>query len=113
MTTRPVRFGGTAQLGTSAGAVDTVPSNTTARIYRRLTFANTSGSTRIVTVWLVPSGAAAATENKIVPGKALLPGETWSCPDIEGQVLSAGGTVQAAADAAGAISVVGSATEVV
>lgn len=69
----------------------------TVRIIRKATFTNNSGSTQTVDLYIDPSGSL---ESRIVNTKVLIDKETWSCPDIEGHVLSAAGTIDVTASAA-------------
>jgi inner membrane protein involved in colicin E2 resistance len=70
----------------------------TIRILRKATFTNNSGSTRTVDLYIDSNGTR---EVHLVPAKALVDKEVWSCPDFEGHVLSQNGTVDVNADAAG------------
>lgn len=70
----------------------------TTRIIRKATFTNTSGATVTIDVYVDPDGA---TETQIVDTKVLIDQETWSCPDLEGHVIGASGTVDITASAAG------------
>lgn len=49
------------------------------------------------TLHWVPSGGAAATANKIVPARPILPGESWIVFPIIGQTLAVGDFIQALA----------------
>jgi hypothetical protein len=70
----------------------TVPTSTTTRI-TKATFCNDHTAVVTVTINLVPSGGSAAYGNRITKTKNLSPGETWSCPDVEGHHLEAGGFI--------------------
>lgn len=97
MTTTPVSFGGVA-LATTATTVGTVPSRQK-WIIQKLAHFNSGSNASLVSVWLVPNGGTASDANKVARS-TLMPGETWSCPDIERLTLDGGGTIQAAADPA-------------
>lgn len=101
-----------SQLTASAATYYTVPANTKC-VLKRITFCNTDTVPRAITIYLVPSAGSAADSNTITKTKTLYPNETWSCPDSEGHVIEAGGTVQAMADAATAITIIGSGVEIV
>lgn len=70
----------------------------TVRIIRKATFTNNSGGTLTVDFYIDPTGAA---EIQIADTKVLIDQETWSCPDIEGHILEAAGTVDVTASGAG------------
>jgi hypothetical protein len=101
-----------AQLTTSAATYYTVGTGTSC-ILRRLTFTNTSAGAVTVTLYLVPSGGSAGDSTTLSKTKSLAAAESWSCPDAEGHVMAAGGTVQALASSATSITLIGSGTEVV
>lgn len=70
----------------------------TKRIIRKATFTNNSGGSLTVGLYIDPTGSA---EMQIADTKTLTDQETWSCPDIEGHVLEAAGTIDAEASGAG------------
>lgn len=70
----------------------------TKRIIRKATFTNTSGGALTVDIYVDPTGL---TEVQIVDTKILADQETWSCPDLEGHILEADGTVDITASGAG------------
>lgn len=90
----------------------TAPANTKC-VVKRLTFCNTSSDPRAVTLHLAPSGVLAGDANTITKTKVLYPSETWSCPDAEGHILEAGGTIQALCDSAASVTLIGSGVEIV
>lgn len=100
-----------SQLTTSAATYYTVPALTTC-IVRKVSFTNTSGSAATVTLHLITSGGSASDSNKIAHTKNLAAGETWSCPDAEGQVLEASGFIQALASAGTSITMIASGIEI-
>lgn len=71
----------------------TAPSGVVSQIHR-LTFSNSHSSAVTVTVYLVSSGDSVSNAAVISNQHSLGSGETWSCPDAEGHVLTAGGTIQ-------------------
>lgn len=71
----------------------TVPTSVTSQIHR-LTFSNSHTAQVTVTVYLVGSGDTVSNAKLIANAHPLGAKETWSCPDAEGQVLEAGGTLQ-------------------
>jgi hypothetical protein len=95
------------QLGTSASTLYTVPAGTKTLV-KRLIAHNTDTSSRIITLYLVPSGGAAGVSNQVA--KETIPAEDYAVFDLD-QVLEAGDTIQALADAASVITVHGSGIE--
>lgn len=86
----------------------TVPQNTTA-ILKKLTFANFTAGAVTVTVWFNGSNNA----HIVLPPKTLAPGESYEAFTAENHNLPAGSTIQLACSANTAVTVVGSALEVV
>lgn len=99
------------QLSVGAALLYEVPSNRTT-VITRITFTNTSTTDRFVSLWLVPSGDTPQDSNKILDENFVAAGETFSLSDVEGQALPQGNTIQAAAEAVNAITIIGSGTEV-
>ncbi len=105
------------QLATTPGTtLYTCPTGTKAEV-RKLTFLNTTGTARTVTVALIRSGASTtpAAGNTIwsgssVPLTATAP-RGVECFEIEGQVLNPGDFIQAFADAGTAVTPFGSVVE--
>lgn len=97
---------GNVQLGITPATFYTVPSNTITTI-SAWTFNNTTASPRTATVNLVPSGGSPWASNQLAT--AIVIPASGAPPTILGgaigQHLAAGGSIQAFADGAGAISV--------
>lgn len=74
----------------------------------KLTITNPTGTARTVTIYLVPSGGTAGDSNTLTSAKTVAAGETWNCPDVVGHVLEDGGTLQAGASAATALTIAAS-----
>ena len=89
-------------LTNSAATYYTAPASTKA-IIKRATFCNNHNAAVTVTINLVPESGSAAYGNQITKARSLAASETWSCADVEGHVLEAGGF----------ISMVASVTEVI
>ena len=70
----------------------------TKRVITKCTFTNNSGGTLTVDLYIDPTGAS---EVQLADTKVLIDTEVWSCPDIEGHVLEAAGTIDATASGAG------------
>jgi hypothetical protein len=72
----------------------TVPANTSL-IIKKLPIVNTTAGSVNCTIYLVPNGGSAGNSNTIASAHTLEAGETWSCPDAENMVMTAGGTISA------------------
>lgn len=95
-----------------------VPSSTgtlyTAPAYAMVTainVTNTSSAYVTLTVYVVPSGGSAGDSNALVSAKTLAPGESYQCPEVQGQVLSGNDTLQAVASAASSLNIRASGVE--
>lgn len=101
-----------AQLTTSAATYYTVPTGVTAYI-RKLSLLNSTGGAVTATVHLVPNGGTANATNMVISAQSIAAGASYQCPEVEGQALAAGATIQALASAGTAISLRGTALEMV
>jgi hypothetical protein len=79
---------GAAPQGTAVGAL-------TRRVITAAALVNSTAGAVAATVNLVPSGGAAGAGNVLISARPIAPGETYFCPELIGQGLNAGGTVQA------------------
>lgn len=52
------------------------------------TATNTSAANALVSVYLVAGGTSPSTSNQIVRNAAIAPGETYTFPELSGQVLA-------------------------
>ena len=95
------------QVGAAVTTLYTVPANTTCQI-KKLTFANPTGTTRTLSVYLLVGSQAADDSSVLVKSRTVAPNETFECYMAQGHVLPAGGTIVASADQLGAIVAVGS-----
>lgn len=59
----------------------------------KFTATNTSASNALISVNLVSSGGSAGTDNLIVDSRAIAPDETYTFPELVGQVLASGGFI--------------------
>ena len=112
MTTRAKKIVNGQQLATSAATYYTAPVNTSC-VIKKLTFTNTSASTRLVTVYLISTGGSANDASTLSKVKSIAANETWECTEAENHVIEAGGFIQAFADAGASISIHGSGIEIV
>lgn len=65
----------------------------------KLSITNTTAGAVTATIYLVPDGGSAGNSTTVTSAKSIQAGETWNCPDVVGQVLNIGGTIQAVASA--------------
>jgi hypothetical protein len=78
----------------------------------KMSFTNTDTGAHTVTLYLVPSAGSATNATTITAGHALAAGETWNSPDAVGQILAAGGTIQAKADANTVVTISAAGTQI-
>jgi hypothetical protein len=97
MARTPATLYSSASIAVAKTEVVEAESNTI-RIIRRATFTNNSGGTLTVDLYIDPSGSV---EVQVADTKVLIDRETWSCPDAEGHVLEAAGTIDVTASGAG------------
>jgi hypothetical protein len=59
----------------------------------KFTVTNQAATSKVLNVNLVPSGGSAGSSNLIIKNKTILPGQTYECPELVGQLLEAGGFI--------------------
>lgn len=74
-------------------------------IIDKFTATNYSAAAATVSVNLVTSGGSAGDDNLIVKAKTLQPSETYTFPELVGQVLASGGFISTLAGTASAINI--------
>lgn len=80
----------------------------------KFTATNTTTSSNVtISVNLVPSGGAASTANLVTSGRPIAPGESYTFPELVGQVLEPGGFISTIAGAATSLTISASGLEVV
>ena len=62
-------------------------------IIDKFTATNTSASNAVISVNLVSSGGSAGTSNLVVDSRVIAPDETYTFPELVGQVLASGGFI--------------------
>jgi len=72
-------------------------------IIDKFTAANDTAAPATLKVNLVASGGAAGASNLVLATKTIAAGETYTCPELVGQILNAGGFVSTLAGTASAI----------
>lgn len=77
----------------------------TKTIIDKFTVTNPTASVAYLSVNLINSGGSAGDDNVILDARAVAPSETYTCPELVGQVLSAGDTISTLASAASALTI--------
>lgn len=91
---KPYSFDG-GVLTAAAVTQGTVVAALTTRIIKAATITNTTAAPVAATVYLVPTGGAAGAGNTIISARSIAAGETYPCPELNGQGVNAGGFIQA------------------
>lgn len=81
-------------------------------IIDKFTVTNTNTANVTFSVNLVISGGTVGNSNLIVKARSIVPGETYLCPELVGQVLEAGGFISTLAGTASALTITASGREV-
>ena len=71
----------------------------------KFTVTNTGSANAVITVNLVPKDAAPTDANTMLKSRAIAPGETYTCPELVGQVLEPGGYISTLAGAASVLTI--------
>lgn len=102
----PAKFAENAQIGQYS------TSNVKA-VIDKFTATNTSASAVIFSVNIFASSGSAAASNRILSLRAIMPGETYTCPELIGQVLENGYVISTLCDTASALTICASGREIV
>ena len=89
-----------AILGTSLSSIYTVTSNLDRTKIDSIAFTNYGSANVLINVHIVSTGSTAAESNKLIKDKEIRAGETYLAPELNGQGIEEGGTVQALSDTA-------------
>jgi len=81
-------------------------------IIDKFTVTNTTAANVTFSVNLVASGDAAGAGNLVLKSRAIAPNETYTCPELVGQVLESGGFISTLAGAATALTISASGREI-
>jgi P pilus assembly chaperone PapD len=81
-------------------------------IIDKFTATNTTAANVTISVNLVTSGGSAGTTNLIVDTRAIAPDETYTFPELVGQVLDSGGFISTIAGTATALTIRASGREI-
>ena len=79
----------------------------------KFTVTNTTAANAVISVNLVASGGTAGVTNAIVYERAVAPGESYTCPELIGQVLESGGFISTLAGTATALTISATGREIV
>lgn len=93
---------GTLLTTSAASALYTVPANTRTRVNSAIAV-NTSGTARLVTIYLIPSGGVVGDATTVTKTLSIPANDQRLLPWLTGQIIEAGGTINALADAATAV----------
>lgn len=78
----------------------------------KFTVTNTSAGNVPFSVNLVASGGAAGNSNLVLKTRSIAPNETYTCPELVGQVLEDGGFISTLAGAATSLTISASGREI-
>lgn len=81
-------------------------------IIDKFTATNTSGANVTFSVNLIALGGSASNANLVLKSRAIAPGETYTCPELIGQVLESGGFISTLASAATSLTISASGREI-
>jgi hypothetical protein len=74
-------------------------------IIDKFTVTNTTAAAVTFSANLVVSSGSASDSNKVISGKSIAAGETYTCPELVGQSLEAGGFISTLAGAATSLTI--------
>jgi 3-deoxy-D-manno-octulosonic acid (KDO) 8-phosphate synthase len=81
-------------------------------IIDKFTATNTSAGNVTISVNLVTSGGSAGVDNLVVDTRSIAPDETYTFPELVGQVLESGGFISTIASAATSLTIRASGREI-
>lgn len=81
-------------------------------IIDKFTATNTSATNVVFSCNLIKVNDSAGNDNLIIDGKIILPGGTYLCPELIGQVLEDGGIISTLCDTASALTISASGREI-
>lgn len=88
-------------------SVTTIYTSTNVKtIIDRCVICNTTGTAATLELYLVESGGTAGTSNQAIKTRSIAAGETYLCPEVAGQILSDGGTLQTNSGTNNALSII-------
>ena len=89
----------------------TAPTGTRA-IIDKATVTNTTASSAVLSVNIVPASGSVADSNLIIDTRAIAAGECYTCPELVGQYIEPGGFISTLAGTASALTIRASGREV-
>ena len=81
-------------------------------IIDKFTVTNTTAANATLSVNLVPSGGTEGVGNLVMKSRSIAPNETYTCPELVGQVLEDGGFISTIAGTASALTISASGREI-
>ena len=98
----------------TAEATNTIQytSNGVTTVIDKFTATNTSSSNAFLSVYLPNPGSSVSDSSLILNTRTIAPRETYSCPELVGQVIPDGGTIVTLAGTANAITISASGTQI-
>lgn len=78
----------------------------------KFTITNTTAGNVTISVNIVPAGLSVGDQNKILNNRTIAAGETYTCPELVGQVLESGGFISSIAGASSALTIAASGVEI-
>jgi hypothetical protein len=81
-------------------------------IIDKFTVTNTTAANEQFSCNLVASGDAAGNDNLVIDTKTIVPGETYTCPELVGQTLEPSGFISTLASAATSLTISASGREI-
>ena len=81
-------------------------------IIDKFTVTNTGASNVTFSVNLVAASASAGDDNLVLKARTIVPNETYTCPELVGQVLESGGFISTLAGAATSLTISAAGREV-
>jgi hypothetical protein len=79
----------------------------------KFTVTNTTAANQTLSVNLVPAGNAASAANLVLDARTVAPDETYTCPELVGQVLGSGDFISTLASAGASLTIRCSGREIV
>ncbi len=101
-----------SQLTTSLATYGTAVGTGRRQRIDKCTVCNSTATARWFDFHLVPSGGSADATNQLIDGKVVAAGETYTCPEVVGHTMEAGGFIRAVAEAATALTLMVSGVEI-
>ena len=81
-------------------------------IIDKFTATNTSASNVVFSCNLIASGGSVSDSSLVLDAQIILPGETYLCPELVGQILEDGGFISTLCDTASALTISASGREI-